>query len=193
MANDFRVLTFAAEPASTSDGSEYHIYTTPSSTTTVVIGLILTNIHTSQVTAKVLLESDTSGNASASSTQTNNVGAGTNSGNTANNNYIFPAQTCNSLQRLYVSLSDASGCVSNSSINGAVLKDTISPNIPLINDVSVNSNCEENFSYSNEFKSITSPLSKALFENLILSSLISNIFTGIVSSFLNFLRSSIFS
>ena len=89
MANDFRVLTFAAEPASTSDGSEYHIYTTPSSTTTVVIGLILTNIHTSQVTAKVLLESDTSGNASASSTQTNNVGAGTNSGNTANTTAVL--------------------------------------------------------------------------------------------------------
>ena len=85
MANDFRVLTFAAEPASTSDGSEYHIYTAPSSTTTVVIGLILTNIHTSQVTAKVLLESNTSGDATASSTQTNNIGAGTGSGD-ANDN-----------------------------------------------------------------------------------------------------------
>ena len=85
MANTFRVLTFAAEPASTSDGSEYHIYTPPSSTTTVVIGLILTNIHTSQVTAKVLLESNTSGDATASSTQTNNIGAGTGSGD-ANDN-----------------------------------------------------------------------------------------------------------
>ena len=85
MANTFRVLTFAAEPASTSDGSEYHIYTAPSSTTTVVIGLILTNIHTSQVTAKVLLESNTSGDATASSTQTNNIGAGTGSGD-ANDN-----------------------------------------------------------------------------------------------------------
>ena len=84
MANTFRVLTFAAEPASTSDGSEYHIYTTPSSTTTVVIGLMLTNIHTSQVTAKVLLESDTSGDATASASQTNNIGAGTGDG--ANNN-----------------------------------------------------------------------------------------------------------
>ena len=80
MANTFRVLTFAAEPASTSDGSEYHIYTTPSSTTTVVIGLMLTNIHTSQVTAKVLLESDTSGDATGSASQTNNIGAGTGSG-----------------------------------------------------------------------------------------------------------------
>ena len=85
MANTFRVLTFAAEPASTSDGSEYHIYTTPSSTTTVVIGLMLTNIHTSQVTAKVLLESDTTGDATASASQTNNIGAGTGSGSSNDN------------------------------------------------------------------------------------------------------------
>ena len=85
MANNFRVLTFAAEPASTSAGSEYHIYTTPSSTTTVVIGLILTNIHTSQVTAKVLLESDTTGDATASASQTNNIGAGTGSGSSIDN------------------------------------------------------------------------------------------------------------
>jgi len=89
MANDFRVITFAAEPESTSAGSEYHVYTTPSSTTTIIIGLILTNIHTSQVTAKVLLESDTTGNASAASSQTNNVGAGTNSGNTPNGTAVL--------------------------------------------------------------------------------------------------------
>ena len=46
---------------------------------------MLTNIHTSQVTAKVLLESNTSGDATASSTQTNNIGAGTGSGD-ANDN-----------------------------------------------------------------------------------------------------------
>ena len=63
-----------------------------------------------------------------------------NVGNTSNNNYIFPAQTCNSLQQLYVSLTDDNGCVSNSSINGAILKDTISPNRPQISDVSVDSN-----------------------------------------------------
>ncbi len=85
MANTFRVLTFAAEPNSTSAGSEYHVYTTPASTTTVVIGLILTNIHTAQVTAKVLLESDTSGDATASASQTNNIGAGTGSGSSNDN------------------------------------------------------------------------------------------------------------
>ena len=59
MANTFKVVTFAAEPASA--GTAYTVYTTPSSTTTVVIGLILTNIHTSQVTAEVELVSDTNG------------------------------------------------------------------------------------------------------------------------------------
>mgnify|MGYP000335899464 CR=1 FL=1 len=59
MANTFKVVTFAAEPNAA--GSPYTIYTTPSSTTTVVIGLILTNIHTSQVTTEVELVSDTSG------------------------------------------------------------------------------------------------------------------------------------
>ena len=83
MANDFRVITFAAEPSNTADGQEYHVYTTPSSTTTVVIGLILTNIHTSQVTAKVLLESDTTGG-TGSASQTNNIGAGEGTG--SNNN-----------------------------------------------------------------------------------------------------------
>jgi len=47
MANTFKVVTFAAEPNSA--GTAYTIYTTPSSTTTVVIGLILTNIHTAPV------------------------------------------------------------------------------------------------------------------------------------------------
>ena len=59
---------------------------------------------------------------------------------TSNNNFIFPAQTCNSLQQLYVSLSDNSGCISKSSIDGAILKDTMSPNKPIIHDVSVDSN-----------------------------------------------------
>ena len=61
MANTFKVATFAAEPASA--GTPYVIYTAPSSpsTTTVVIGLILTNLHTSQVTTEVELVSTTSG------------------------------------------------------------------------------------------------------------------------------------
>ena len=71
-----------------------------------------------------------------------------NVGNSANNNYIFPAQTCNSLQQLYVSLEDENGCVSNSSINGAILKDTISPNKPIISDVSVDSNGKSVISWS---------------------------------------------
>ena len=59
MANTFKVVTFAAEPNSA--GTPYTVYTTPSSTTTVVIGLVLANIHSSAVTAEVELVSDTSG------------------------------------------------------------------------------------------------------------------------------------
>ena len=68
MANTFKVVTFAAEPASA--GTPYTVYTTPSSTTTVVIGLILTNIHTAQVTADVKLVSDTSGGGRAATNGT---------------------------------------------------------------------------------------------------------------------------
>ena len=59
MANTFKVVSFAAEPNAA--GTPYVVYEAPSSTTTVVIGLILTNIHTSQVTAEVELVSSTSG------------------------------------------------------------------------------------------------------------------------------------
>ena len=57
MANTFKVVSFAAEPNAAD--TPYVVYEAPSSTTTVVIGLILTNIHTSQVTAEVELVSDT--------------------------------------------------------------------------------------------------------------------------------------
>ena len=57
MANTFKVVTFAAEPNSA--GTPYTIYTVPSSTTTVVIGLILSNIHTAQVTTEGELVSTT--------------------------------------------------------------------------------------------------------------------------------------
>ena len=59
MANTFKVVTFAAEPNSA--GSPYTVYTTPSSTTTIILGLVLSNIHTSQITTEVELVSTTSG------------------------------------------------------------------------------------------------------------------------------------
>jgi len=59
MANTFKVVTFAAEPNSA--GTAYTMYTVPSSTTTIVLGLVLANIHSSAVTAEVELVSDTSG------------------------------------------------------------------------------------------------------------------------------------
>ena len=68
MANTFKVVTFAAEPASA--GTPYTVYTTPSSTTTIILGLVLSNIHTSQVTAEVELVSDTSGGGRAATNGT---------------------------------------------------------------------------------------------------------------------------
>jgi hypothetical protein len=58
MANTFKVKTNGAMP--TSSGTPLTLYTVPSSTTTVIIGLTLCNIHTTSVTASVQLVSDTS-------------------------------------------------------------------------------------------------------------------------------------
>ena len=57
MANTFKVVTFAAEPASA--GTAYTMYTVAGSTTTVILGLVISNIHTSAVTVEVELHSDT--------------------------------------------------------------------------------------------------------------------------------------
>mgnify|MGYP003314987112 FL=1 len=70
MANTFKCVTFAAEPASA--GTAYTMYTVASSTTTVIVGLLLTNIHTTAVTVEVELVSDTANRNGA-----NNVANGT--------------------------------------------------------------------------------------------------------------------
>ena len=70
MANTFKTVTFAAEPASS--GNPYVMYTAASGVTTVVLGLVLANIHTAQVTATVRLVSDTANRA-----VTNNTANGT--------------------------------------------------------------------------------------------------------------------
>ena len=59
MANTFKVVSHDVMPASA--GTPEDFYTTPGSTTTVVVGLLLANVHTAQVTASVKLVSDTSG------------------------------------------------------------------------------------------------------------------------------------
>ena len=59
MANTFKVVSHDVMPASA--GTPQDLYTTPSSTTTVILGLVIANVHTSQVTADVKLVSDTSG------------------------------------------------------------------------------------------------------------------------------------
>ena len=58
MANTFKLKTNGAMPASA--GTPLTLYTVPSATTCVVIGLTLCNIHTTAVTADVQLVSDTS-------------------------------------------------------------------------------------------------------------------------------------
>jgi len=58
MANTFKIKTNGAMPASA--GTPLTLYTGKSSTTAVVLGLILCNIHTTAVTATVQLVSDTS-------------------------------------------------------------------------------------------------------------------------------------
>ena len=57
MANTFKVKT---KNAPSSAGTPLTMYTVPSSTTSVVLGLILTNIHTTAVTVSVQLVTDTS-------------------------------------------------------------------------------------------------------------------------------------
>jgi hypothetical protein len=51
MANTFKLKNSAAMPSSA--GTADTLYTVPSSTTTVILGLMLCNVHTSQVTATV--------------------------------------------------------------------------------------------------------------------------------------------
>ena len=70
MANTFKVVTFAAEPASS--GTPYVVYTVAASKTTIILGLTLANIHTAQVTTTVRLVSDTANRA-----VTNNTANGT--------------------------------------------------------------------------------------------------------------------
>lgn len=58
MANTFKLKTNAAMPATA--GTPLTLYTVPASTTTVVLGLMLCNVDSSQRTADVQLVSTTS-------------------------------------------------------------------------------------------------------------------------------------
>ena len=59
MANTFKVVSHDVMPASS--GTPEDLYTCPSSTTTIILGMVLANVHTRQVTVSVKLVSDTSG------------------------------------------------------------------------------------------------------------------------------------
>ena len=58
MANTFKIKTNDAMP--TSAGTPLTLYTVPSSTTTIILGLMLCNVDTSQRLVDVHIESDTS-------------------------------------------------------------------------------------------------------------------------------------
>ena len=68
MANTFKVVSHDVMPASS--GTPDDLYTTPGSTTTVVLGIMVANVHSSQVTASVKLVSDTSGGGRAATNTT---------------------------------------------------------------------------------------------------------------------------
>ena len=68
MANTFKVVSHDVMPASA--GTPEDLYITPSSTTTVVLGLILANVHTAQITVSVKLVSDTTGGGRAAANTT---------------------------------------------------------------------------------------------------------------------------
>ena len=59
MANTFKVVSHDVMPASS--GTPEDLYTCPGSTTTIILGMVLANVHTSQVTTSVKLVSTTSG------------------------------------------------------------------------------------------------------------------------------------
>jgi len=57
MANTFKVISYDAMPASS--GTPEALYTVAGSTTTIVNSLVISNIHTADVTVDVKLVSDT--------------------------------------------------------------------------------------------------------------------------------------
>ena len=59
MANTFKVVSH--DVMSASSGTPEDLYTCPGSTTTIILGMVLANVHTSQVTVSVKLVSKTSG------------------------------------------------------------------------------------------------------------------------------------
>tara|TARA_B100000424_G_scaffold200726_1_gene157871 strand:- start:100 stop:471 length:372 start_codon:yes stop_codon:yes gene_type:complete len=70
MANNFRMINFAAEP--NASGTPYVMYEAGSGVTAIVLGLVLSNIHTSQVTATVNLVSTTASRGGATESLVSN-------------------------------------------------------------------------------------------------------------------------
>tara|TARA_R100000315_G_C5207806_1_gene123010 strand:- start:594 stop:965 length:372 start_codon:yes stop_codon:yes gene_type:complete len=70
MANTFRMVNFAAEP--NSSGTPYVMYEAGSGVTAIVLGLILSNIHTAQVTTTVRIVSTTANRGGATGSLVSN-------------------------------------------------------------------------------------------------------------------------
>ena len=70
MANTFRMVNFAAEPNSA--GTPYVMYEAGSGVTAIVLGLILSNIHTAQVTTTVRIVSTTANRGGATGSLVSN-------------------------------------------------------------------------------------------------------------------------
>jgi hypothetical protein len=70
MANTFRMVNFAAEPNSA--GTPYVMYEAGSGVTAIVLGLILSNINTAQVTTTVRIVSTTANRGGATGSLVSN-------------------------------------------------------------------------------------------------------------------------
>ena len=70
MANTFRMVNFAAEP--NSSGTPYVMYEAGSGVTAIVLGLILSNINTAQVTTTVRIVSTTANRGGATGSLVSN-------------------------------------------------------------------------------------------------------------------------
>jgi len=131
VASVFYYLTSESDCAGTSDPSDtlkpIKLNVTPIASSTIG-DLVWNQIHNPALTTSAATYTVFAANGS---------GGWVNVGTTPDTTFLFPAQTCNSYQGFYVALDDASGCISNSSIDGTILQDTISPNNPVIEAVTV--------------------------------------------------------
>ena len=89
MANTFKLKNNAVMPSSA--GTADTLYTVPSSTTTVIIGLTLANVHTSQVTVSVTIVDSSNSNETSQVVKDAPVPVGSSIENMSGNKIILEA------------------------------------------------------------------------------------------------------